>query len=91
MIFPTLSVAIYIMWKNRQLVSELVHNLAIAFWITANSMWMIFEFTGTDEQLKYYCLVPFLTGLMVLVFYYGWYVPFGRKKRLPGNALEEVV
>jgi hypothetical protein len=80
MVFPTLSVAIYIMWKNRHVVSELVHNIAIALWIMANSMWMIFEFTQTDDRLKNYCLLPFLSGLMVLVFYYGWYVPFGRTK-----------
>ena len=80
MIFPTLSVAIYIMIKNRQLVSEFTHNLAITLWIAANSMWMIFEFTGTDERLKYYCLIPFLTGLLVLVYYYGIYVPFLRKR-----------
>jgi hypothetical protein len=80
MIFPTLSVAIYIMIKNRQLVSEFTHNLAITLWIAANSMWMIFEFTGTDERLKYYCLIPFLTGLLVLVYYYGIYLPFLRKR-----------
>jgi hypothetical protein len=81
MIFPTLSVAVYIMVKNRQVVSELAHNLAIIFWITANSMWMIFEFTGTDERLKNFCLIPFLTGLAVLVCYYGFYVPFARKRK----------
>ena len=81
MIFPTLSVAIYIMIKNRQLVSEFVHNLAIALWITANSMWMIFEFTGTDDRLKNYCLIPFLSGLIVLAYYYCFYVPFVRKRK----------
>ena len=81
MIFPTLSVAIYIMIKNRQLIAELAHNLAIALWITANSMWMIFEFTGTDEELKNYCLIPFLGGLVVLGYYYCLYVPFLRKRK----------
>ena len=81
MIFPTLSVAIYIMIKNRQLVSEFVHNLAIALWIIANSMWMIFEFTGTDEQLRNYCLIPFLSGLVVLAYYYCFYVPLMRKRK----------
>lgn len=81
MIFPTLSVAIYIMIKNRQLIAELAHNLAIALWITANSMWMIFEFTGTDERLKNYCLIPFLAGLVVLFYYYVIYVPFQRKRK----------
>lgn len=75
MIFPTLSVAVYIMFKNRQSVSELTHNLAIIFWISANSMWMIFEFTGTDEELKNYCLIPFLAGLVILFYYYFIYAP----------------
>lgn len=80
MIFPTLFMALYIMWKNRTLVSELTHNLAIALWITANSMWMIFEFMGTDEILKPYCLIPFSTGLLILLYYYLIYVPFIKKR-----------
>ena len=86
MIFPTLSVAVYIMIKNRQIVSELTHNLAIIFWITANSLWMIFEFTGTDEQLKNYCLIPFLTGLVILFYYYIIYAPL-KKRRSDAQAV----
>lgn len=81
MIFPTLIVAIYIMWKNRQIVSELAHNLAIMLWIVANSLWMVFEFTETDEELKYYCLIPFFSGLLILVYYYAVYLPFRKKKK----------
>ena len=81
MIFPTLFVAIYIMWRNRQIVSELTHNLAIMLWITANSMWMVFEFTGTDEELKNYCLIPFSLGLVILVYYYAVYLPMKKTKR----------
>ena len=51
MIIPTLSIAIWIAWKNRQIKSELAHNLAIVFWITANAYWMISEFLGFDEML----------------------------------------
>lgn len=80
MIFPTLCVAIYIMIRNRQVVAELTHNLAISFWIVANSMWMIFEFTGTDEELRYYCLIPFLSGLIILIYYYFIYMPFIRRQ-----------
>jgi len=81
MIFPTLLVALYITWRNRMIVSELVHNLAVAFWITANSMWMIFEFMERDEELKYYCLIPFTTGLVILLYYYLIYAPLKRKRR----------
>ena len=81
MIFPTLIVALYITWRNRQIVAELMHNLAVAFWITANSMWMIFEFMERDEELKYYCVIPFATGLILLMYYYLVYVPLKRRRR----------
>jgi hypothetical protein len=41
MVIPTLSVAIYISYRTRNIKSELAHNLAVAFWISANSYWMI--------------------------------------------------
>lgn len=81
MIFPTLLVAIYITWKNRETFSELAHNLAITFWISANSMWMIFEFTERDAELKNYCLIPFGIGLIILLYYYLLYVPLRKKRK----------
>ena len=86
MIFPTLSVAVYIMIKNRHIVAELTHNMAIILWITANSLWMIFEFTGTDEELRYYCLIPFLAGLLILIYYYFIYAPL-RKRRAKAQII----
>lgn len=47
---PYLTVAILIAWRTRKLASELAHNLAVAFWISANSFWMISEFLGFDEK-----------------------------------------
>lgn len=85
MIFPTLFVAIYITWKNRAFVSELTHNLAITLWIIANSMWMIFEFLERDAELKNYCLIPFIAGLAILLYYYLVYVPFLRKRGEDGD------
>ncbi len=82
MIFPTLSIAVYIMWKNRRNVAELAHNIAIALWIIANSMWMVLEFFGLDDAYKMYCLIPFSMGLTVLVFYYAYYVPVTRRKQV---------
>ena len=77
MIVPTLSVAIWIAWKNRQIRSELAHNLAIVFWITANAYWMISEFFGFDENPvwreftgKHMALIPFFSGAIILLFYY---------------------
>lgn len=78
MIFPTLSVAIWISWKNRQSRSELAHNLAIVFWITANAYWMISEFLGFDEVYvwrhytgKHMALIPFFAGALILLYYYA--------------------
>ena len=48
MILPTLSLAIYITWKNRAERAELFHNLAVCFWISANSIWMYGEFYLDD-------------------------------------------
>lgn len=77
MIFPTLSIALLITWRTRSIKAELAHNLAIVFWITANSYWMISEFIGFDTvQLgygftgKHLALVPFLLGLGILLYYY---------------------
>ena len=77
MVFPTLVVAIVIAWRTRSMKSELAHNLAITFWIAANSYWMISEFFGFDTvQLfnswsgKHLALVPFLAGVGILAYYY---------------------
>jgi len=77
MIFPTLIVAIWITHKNRSIASELVHNLAVIFWITANSTWMIVEFLAVDENIiwqnftgRHLAIIPFAIGLLILVYYY---------------------
>jgi len=82
MIFPTLIISIVIAWRTRELVSELTHNLAISFWITANAYWMISEFFSFDNLIlfgsftyKQLALVPFLIGLSLLIYYYLWYKP----------------
>jgi hypothetical protein len=83
MIFPTLIISIVIAWRTRQMVSELCHNLAISFWISANSYWMISEFFGFDTKplispdwnFKHLALIPFALGLISLIFYYLYWKP----------------
>ena len=77
MVVPTLSVAIYIAYRTRKIKSELAHNLAVAFWISANSYWMISEFFGFDEvsvvsgyEGKHLAMIPFLIGVIILAWYY---------------------
>jgi hypothetical protein len=77
MFIPTLTIAIVIAWRTRNIRAELAHNLAIAFWITANGYWMISEFFGFDEAIvwreftgKHMALIPFFTGALILLYYY---------------------
>ncbi len=78
MIVPTLSIAIWITWKNRSIKSEFAHNLSIVFWITANAYWMVSEFLGFDGMIvwreftgKHIALIPFCTGISLLLYYYA--------------------
>ena len=80
MVVPTLAVAIYISYRTRKIKSELAHNLAVTFWISANSYWMISEFFGFDEmpvwngyEGKHIAMIPFLIGVVILAWYYVFY------------------
>jgi len=86
MIFPTLIVAIVIAWRNRQYMSEVCHNVAIVFWITANAYWMISEFLAFDTKslfsiytFKHLAIIPFAIGLLMLVYYYLIWRPRNRE------------
>jgi hypothetical protein len=77
MIIPTLGIALVIAWRTRSLKSELAHNLAIIFWISANSYWMLSEFFGFDTARigtitdgKHLAIIPFGIGLAILAYYY---------------------
>ncbi len=77
MVVPTLTVAVYISFRTRNIKSEFAHNLAVTFWITANSYWMISEFYGFDEvsvwggfEGKHLAMIPFLAGVFILAWYY---------------------
>lgn len=77
MIVPTLIISIIIAWRTRELKSELAHNLAITFWISANSYWMISEFFGFDDvhiwhqfEGKHLAIIPFSIGVLILAYYY---------------------
>lgn len=77
MVIPTLTIAIVIAWRSRRIQSELSHNLAIVFWITANAYWMISEFFGFDAhhiwkqfEGKHIALIPFSIGAVILLYYY---------------------
>jgi len=90
MIFPTLIISIIIAWRTRHMAAELAHNLAITFWITANSYWMIAEFFGFDETVifmgiegRYFTIIPFSLGILILAYYYIFQRPKELKEMLP--------
>ena len=69
MIVPTLFVATYLTAKSRGVREEFIHNLAVVFWICANSVWMIGEFFFNDTT-RSYALVFFALGLITLATHY---------------------
>jgi len=82
MIVPTLSIAIIIAWRTRDIKAELAHNLAITFWISANAYWMISEFFFFDSihiwqqfEGKHLAIIPFTIGVLILFNYYLFQKP----------------
>ena len=65
---PTLAIAGVIVYITRHTV-DIFLNLAILFWICANSFWMFVEFFTTGE-LKYWASVPFSFGFIFVGIYY---------------------
>ncbi len=69
MVLPTLLVAIFITWNWRHYRSELFHNTAVCFWISANITWMIGEFFFADGT-RPIAIGFFVAGLLVIGYYY---------------------
>ena len=80
MIFPTISVALLITWQTRRIKAELFHNLAVVFWICANALWMLLEFTGHDTEYRIYTAIPFSIGLFFIGCYYLFILPREKKR-----------
>ena len=77
MIVPTLGAAMYITWRARANKTDLAHNLAVVFWISANAWWMLAEFFEFDEiglwhgiSGRHFALVPFAIGAAILLYHY---------------------
>lgn len=70
MIVPTIVAAVVITWQTRKIKSELLHNLAVVFWIIANGYWMLTEFYFQDDSLRYYAVIPFSCGIGTIMYYY---------------------
>jgi hypothetical protein len=85
MILPTMGVALWMTWKLRLNPSEFAHNLAVAFWIAANSVWMIGEFYFADG-IRHLARAFFVLGIATLAIYYaGFAAGFFRIKEPRGT------
>ncbi|HRH38853.1 MAG TPA: hypothetical protein PK760_10935, partial [Flavobacteriales bacterium] len=79
MIVPTLAMAIWIAWRSREDIGELLHSLAVVFWIMANGTWMTGEFFYNDGT-RPIAIGFFIAGLLTLLPYYGYVLPRKRVK-----------
>lgn len=70
MIIPTISAALLITYQTRHIKSELLHNIAVDFWIIANAYWMLTEFYSQNDTLRFYTIIPFSIGLIIIGYYY---------------------
>ena len=82
MIAPTLLMAIWIAYRSREDMGELLHSLAVVLWITANGTWMLGEFYFMDGT-RGLALPLFIAGLVCVAFYYLVWAPreASRKRR----------
>ncbi len=69
MILPTIAIALHILWRSRHDAGEMLHALAVVFWIMANSIWMIGEFFY-DDGLRPWATLLFTCGIMAVALYY---------------------
>lgn len=86
MIVPTIGAALMITWQTRHIRSELLHNLAVLCWISANAYWMLVEFFSTNDALRYYSIIPFGIGTLIIAYYYS--IEFPKEKRLRNVVVE---
>ena len=70
MIVPTITLAILITYITRHTRREKYYNIAVCFWIAANSFWMVGEFFGNEEAFRADAKYLFIAGLLAIGWYY---------------------
>jgi hypothetical protein len=68
---PTFALAVKIAYDSRRVTADLVHNVAVCFWICANITWMFGEFFYGDHT-RTHAKVFFYAGLVTLAVYYAF-------------------
>ncbi len=82
MVVPTVAMAVHIAWRSRADIGELLHSVAVVFWILANGTWMIGEFFLADGT-RPLAATFFIAGLLSVLWYYAVELP--RKLRRERN------
>ncbi|MEI7978161.1 MAG: hypothetical protein WCI53_04895 [Bacteroidota bacterium] len=67
MILPTLAMAFYVLYLSKNNYNLVIVNLAIIFWICANSAWMISDFYNNIP--KSISLIFFIGGILTMLVY----------------------
>lgn len=81
MVVPTVAMAVHIAWRCRHDLGELLHSLAVVFWILANSVWMIGEFFLNDGT-RPLAVTLFVAGLFCVAWFYTVELPRRRIRAL---------
>jgi hypothetical protein len=68
MIIPTLAVAFYVIFISKKDTELTLINIAITFWILANSVWMLSDFFNQIHKL--YSLPFFIIGIIIMLVYF---------------------
>lgn len=79
---PTVIIAAWIAWRSRRDLSELLHSLAVVFWICANGIWMLGEF-HCEDCTRPMALVFFVLGISCVARWYLW--PRSFRASAPGQ------
>jgi len=80
MIVPTIAVAVFLTLRTRNIKEEFIHNLAIVFWLCANTLWMTGEFFY-DDSMRPFAVIFFGLGLITLAVHYipKWFMTGGKR------------
>lgn len=68
MMVPTLFFALFIVYRTLK-TNDVYINLAIFFWISANSFWMMMEFFN-HNLYKNFAIIPFGLGFLFVAIFY---------------------
>ena len=80
---PTLYLALYIIYKTKG-IRDIYVNIAIFFWISANSFWMMMEFFN-NNYYKNFAVIPFGLGFIFIGIFY-WKTSSQNHSRLKSNS-----